>query len=64
MYKIFFFLIITICISAQKAEFIKLDQSIKDRKFLTKSLVLIDNRADKTIGIVTFKKGTFEIKIC
>lgn len=44
MYKIFFFLIISICISAQKTEFIKLDQNIKDRKSLTKSLTLIDER--------------------
>lgn len=50
MYKIFFFLIISICISAQKTEFIKLDQSIKDRKSLTKSLTIIDNRTDKNIG--------------
>lgn len=55
MYKIFFFLIITICISAQKTEFIKLDQSIKDRKSLTKSLTLIDNRTDKNIGKIDDK---------
>ncbi len=63
MYKIFFFLIISICISAQKTEFIKLDQSIKDRKSLTKSLTLIDNRTDKEVGILIAKKGTAEVKL-
>lgn len=55
MYKIFFFLIISISISAQKTEFIKLDQSIKDRKSLTRSLTLIDNRTDKNIGKIDDK---------
>lgn len=59
MYKIFFFLIISICISAQKTEFIKLDQNIKDRK----SLTLIDNRTDKEVGILIAKKGTAEVKL-
>lgn len=48
-------MIITICISAQKTEFIKLDQSIKNRKSLTKSLTLIDNRTDKNIGEIDDK---------
>lgn len=55
MYKIFFFLIISISISAQKTEFIKLNQSIKDRRSLTRSLTLLDNRTDKNIGKIDDK---------
>lgn len=56
-------MIISIFISAQKIELIKLDQSIKDRKSLTRSLTLIDNRTDKNIGILSAKKGTIEVKL-
>ncbi|WP_265131966.1 hypothetical protein [Chryseobacterium oranimense] len=62
MKKIFFFLLISLSLSAQRTEIIELKQNIKDKKGLTQSLTLIDNRTDKTIGTVTDKKETAEIK--
>jgi hypothetical protein len=52
----------SISLAAQKVEFIELNQNIKDRKSLTKSLTLIDNRTDKEIGKISNKKGEAEIK--
>ncbi|MGC5745021.1 hypothetical protein [Chryseobacterium sp. NFX27] len=62
MKKVLLFLIFSALLSAQKAEIIKLDQNIKDKKGLTRSLTLIDNRMDKTIGTIIGKKETAEIK--
>lgn len=62
MKKILLFLFLSVLLSAQKVELIKLDQNIKDRRGLIKSLTLIDNRIDKTIGTITDKKETAEIK--
>lgn len=62
MNKVVLFLMFSVLCFGQKVEFIKLDQNIKDKKGLTRSLTLIDNRPDKTIGIITDKKETAEIK--
>lgn len=62
MKKIFFFFLLSVALSAQKTEIIELNQSIKDKKGLTKSLTLIDNRTDTTIGTISGKKETVEIK--
>ncbi|MDQ0783811.1 hypothetical protein [Chryseobacterium sp. W4I1] len=61
MRKIVFFLLFSMALSAQKKEIIELNQNIKDKKGLTKSLTFIDNRNDKTIGTITGKKGTSDI---
>lgn len=62
MKKILLFLLLSALWSAQKIEFIKLDQNIKDKKGLTRSLSLIDNRTDKIIGNIPDKKESAEIK--
>ncbi|REC80559.1 hypothetical protein DRF60_02320 [Chryseobacterium elymi] len=62
MKKIFFFLSLSVILSAQKTEIIELNQNIKDKKGLTRSLTLVDNRTDKTIGTIIGKKETAEIK--
>lgn len=62
MKKIVLFLLISASLSAQRTEYVKLDQNIKDKRGLTKSLTLIDNRKDKTIGTIADKNGTAEIK--
>ncbi len=48
--------------TAQKVEFIKLNQNIKDKFSRTKSLTVIDNRADKNPGTVTYKGEHIQIK--
>jgi hypothetical protein len=55
-------LLISALFTAQKSEFIKLDQSIKDKNSRTKSLTFIDNRPDKNIGIITDKEEKAEIQ--
>ncbi len=62
MKKILLFLLLSAFLSAQKIELIKLDQNIKDKKGLAKSLTLLDSRKDKIIGTITDKKETAEIK--
>jgi len=62
MKKVLLFLIFSALLSAQKAEIIKLDQNIKDKKGLTRSLTLMDNRSDETIGTISDKNETAEIK--
>lgn len=62
MKKIVLFLMLSISLAAQRVEFVKLDQNIKDKRGLAKSLTLIDNRTDKTIGTIADKKETAEIK--
>ncbi|SFN88939.1 hypothetical protein SAMN05421594_4584 [Chryseobacterium oleae] len=62
MKKIVIFLLLSVALSVQKTEIIELNQNIKDKKGLTKSLTLIDNRNDKTIGTITGKKGASDIK--
>ncbi|AZB34675.1 hypothetical protein [Chryseobacterium bernardetii] len=62
MKKVFFFLMIAVSLSAQKTEVVELKQSIKDRKGNTKAITVIDNRADKEIGNIPFRKETFTLK--
>ncbi|MDQ0592227.1 hypothetical protein QFZ37_000596 [Chryseobacterium ginsenosidimutans] len=62
MKKIVLFLMFSASLSAQQVESIKLNQNIKDKFSRTKSLTLIDNRADKNIGTVTYKGETVQIK--
>ena len=62
MKKVFFFLMMTVSLSAQKTEVIELKQSIKDRKGNTKSITVIDNRPDKEIGTIPYRKETFTLK--
>jgi hypothetical protein len=62
MKKILAFILFSVLISAQKVELIKLDQNIKDKNGRTKSLTFVDNRTDKTIGTITDKDETAEIK--
>lgn len=62
MKKLIFFLLISATVAAQKVELITLNQNIKDKKGFIKSLTLIDNRNDKTIGSVTDKDEKAEIK--
>ncbi|MDH6251595.1 hypothetical protein M2347_001322 [Chryseobacterium sp. H1D6B] len=47
---------------SQVREVIELKQNIKDKKGLTKSLTLIDNRKDKEIGKVSYKSEPVEIQ--
>lgn len=53
---------IAVSLSAQKTEVVELKQSIKDRKGNTKAITVIDNRADKEIGNIPFRKETFTLK--
>lgn len=62
MKKLFFFLLLSLSLSAQKIELIKLTQNIKDKRGMTKSLILIDNRKDKVIGKVSHKNEEIEVK--
>lgn len=62
MKKVFFFLMIAVSLSAQKTEVVELKQSIKDRKGNTKAITVIDNRANKEIGNIPFRKETFTLK--
>ncbi|KMQ66631.1 hypothetical protein ACM46_03675 [Chryseobacterium angstadtii] len=60
--RILFFLICSVLLSAQKVELIELDQNIKDKRELTRSLTFTDNRPDKYIGLLDYKGETTEIK--
>ncbi|MFY1048121.1 hypothetical protein [Chryseobacterium sp. GP-SGM7] len=62
MRKIVLFLAFSVMINAQKVEIINLNQNIRDKKGLVKSLTFIDKRDDKTIGNVTDKESKAEIK--
>ncbi|MBP2617272.1 hypothetical protein [Chryseobacterium jejuense] len=62
MKKVFFFLMMAVSLSAQKTEVVELKQSIKDRKGTTKSITVIDNRPDKEIGNIPYRKETFTLK--
>ncbi|MBL1221578.1 hypothetical protein JET18_12070 [Chryseobacterium sp. L7] len=62
MKKTLLFLMFSVLCFAQRTELIRLNQSIKDRNGLARSLTLIDNRADKIIGTIADKKETAEIK--
>lgn len=53
---------IAVSLSAQKTEVVELKQSIKDRKGNTKAITVIDNRADKEIGNIPFRKETLTLK--
>lgn len=55
-------LTVSVFLTAQKSEFIRFDQNIKDKNSRTKSLTFIDNRSDKNIGIITDKEEKAEIK--
>lgn len=62
MKKILFFFLFSLFLSAQKVELIQLKQNIKDRRGMTKSLTLIDNRTDKNIGTLSYKGETIQMK--
>lgn len=62
MKEIIFFLLLSASMTAQKVEFIKLNQNIKDKFSRTKSLTVIDNRADKNPGTVSYKGEPVQIK--
>lgn len=62
MKSILLFLVFSICVSAQHTQIIDLNQNIKDKKGLTKSLSFIDHRTDKEIGSINSRKGSVEIK--
>lgn len=62
MKKILFFFLLSALLTAQKTEIIRLKDNIRDRKGLTKSLTLIDNRSDKKIGIIPEKNTSVELK--
>lgn len=62
MKKIILFFLFSTSLSAQKVEFIKLNQNIKDKFSRTKSLTLIDNRADKNIGTANYKGEDVQVK--
>lgn len=62
MKKLFFFLLLSTLLTAQKTEIIELKDNIKDRKGLTRSLTLMDNRSDKNIGIIPDKNKSVELK--
>ncbi|SDI68271.1 glycine zipper domain-containing protein [Chryseobacterium jejuense] len=62
MKKVFFFLMMAVSLSAQKTEVVELKQSIKDRKGKTKSITVIDNRLDKEIGNIPYRKESFTLK--
>lgn len=51
-----------VSLSAQKTEVVELKQSIKDRKGTTKSITVIDNRSEKEIGNIPFRKETYTLK--
>lgn len=57
-----FFFLFPLLMLGQKTEFIKLTQSIKDKRGMTKSLTLIDTRADKVIGKLLRKGEEVEMK--
>lgn len=62
MKKVLFFLLMAVSLSAQKTEVVELKQSIKDRKGTTKSLTVIDNRPDKEIGNIPYRKESVTLK--
>ena len=62
MRKILFFVLFSLLLSAQKVELIKLTQNIKDKRGMTKSLTLIDQRADKVVGKASRKNVEIEVK--
>lgn len=62
MRKLFFFFLLSSLWSAQKTEIIKINDNLRDRKGLTKSLTFIDNRSDKNIGSIPDKKDIVELK--
>ncbi|MBW7675306.1 hypothetical protein [Chryseobacterium chendengshani] len=61
MKKIFFFLILSGLLSAQKTEVIDLSKSIKDSKNTYKSFRVIDQRPNKDIGSILFHKNQVNI---
>ncbi|WP_164998557.1 hypothetical protein [Chryseobacterium sp. 3008163] len=62
MKKLLLFLLFSVSLIAQKTETINFKQNIKDKKGLTKSLTFIDNRQDKSIGIIDDKGELVEVK--
>ncbi len=59
---VFLFLSVSVWVSAQTTELIRLNQNIKDKSSRTKTLTVIDNRADKNIGTLTYKDETVDLK--
>jgi hypothetical protein len=62
MKKILFFFLFSLFLSAQKVELIQLKRNIKDRRGMTKSLILIDQRTDKVVGSAFRKNEKIEVK--
>lgn len=62
MRKTLLFLILSLYLSAQNTQVIDLNQNIKDKKGLTKSLSFLDHRGDKEIGSINSRKGSVEIR--
>ncbi|MDW9381273.1 hypothetical protein [Chryseobacterium sp. JV558] len=62
MKKLFFFFLLSSLWPAQKTEFIELNNNLKDRKGLTKSLTFIDSRSDRNIGSIQDKKDIVQLK--
>lgn len=62
MNKVLLFLMFSVICFGQRIELIKLDQNIKDKQSRTKSLSLVDNRADKNLGTLTYKSESVELK--
>ncbi|KQM62842.1 hypothetical protein [Chryseobacterium sp. Leaf201] len=63
MRNIIFFLMFSLSLVAQKVDYINLDQNIKDKRGLTKSLTLIDTRETGEIGILSPKGQPIEVKL-
>ena len=62
MRKTLLFLMFSLVLSAQNTQSIDLNQSIKDKKGLTKSVTFIDHRPDQEIGNIISKKESVAIK--
>lgn len=63
MKKIILFLFVTVLFSAQETVIIDFKQSLKDKNSRTKSLTVKDIRQDRSVGSITNKRGTVEIKL-
>lgn len=62
MKKIIIFLLLSVVLSGQKMEIIKLDKNIRDKNSRTKSLSLIDTREDKDLGSLLYKGEPVQMK--
>lgn len=62
MKKILLFIFFSVSLTARKIETIHLKQNIRDKSLKTKSLTLVDARTDKSLGTLTYKGETVQIK--